>query len=80
MRITARSGRTLVNGKALAEGEAKQVAHKDRILIGNHNLFVYCDPSELDKTMPDWEEAMKEASKDSALQQQAIPAEDTVCV
>ncbi|CEM39802.1 unnamed protein product [Vitrella brassicaformis CCMP3155] len=60
--ITA-SAKTHVNGKLVEAGQSVELSHKDRILFGNHNLFVYFDPSDVDKSMPDWEEAMKEVNK-----------------
>ncbi|PFH37453.1 putative Chromosome-associated kinesin KLP1 [Besnoitia besnoiti] len=59
------NGKTLVNGQPLAAGEEKLLAHRDRILFGHANFFVYMDPTEADKSMPSWEEAMREANKQS---------------
>ncbi|CDI75167.1 kinesin, putative [Eimeria praecox] len=57
-------GRTMVNGVELQEGDEKQLQHKDRILFGHNNLYVYMDPLDMDKAMPSWEDAMKEVKKD----------------
>lgn len=58
------TGKTMVNGAELQEGEQRQLQHKDRILFGHNNLYVYVDPLDMDKTMPSWEDAMKEVKKD----------------
>ena len=57
-------GKTMVNGTELAEGEERQLLHKDKVLFGHNNLYAYMDPFEMDKSMPSWEEAMKEIKKD----------------
>ncbi|PHJ18218.1 chromosome-associated kinesin klp1 [Cystoisospora suis] len=62
MKVT---GKTLVNGEPVGEGEERALSHKDRILFGHANLYVYVDPTHDDKVMPSWEEAMKEANKQS---------------
>ncbi|CBZ55778.1 putative kinesin [Neospora caninum Liverpool] len=59
------SGKTLINGEALAPEEERTLSHRDRILFGHANLFIYIDPAEADRSMPSWEEAMKEANKQS---------------
>eukprot|EP00916_Digyalum_oweni_P022861 GHVL01037854.1.p1 GENE.GHVL01037854.1~~GHVL01037854.1.p1 ORF type:complete len:935 (+),score=194.69 GHVL01037854.1:93-2897(+) len=56
--------KTLVNGKVLTEGKKTKLNHRDRILFGNHNFFVYMDPSEMNKKLPTYEEALKEAKHD----------------
>ncbi|KAL8430559.1 hypothetical protein Efla_000504 [Eimeria flavescens] len=58
------TGKTMVNGEELAEGEERQLQHKDRILFGHNNLYVYVDPLDMDKAFPSWEDAMKEVKKD----------------
>ncbi|KAL8455224.1 hypothetical protein Emag_000969 [Eimeria magna] len=63
--VTLRSvGKTMVNGEELKEGEERQLQHKDRILFGHNNLYVYVDPLDMDKSLPSWEDAMKEVKKD----------------
>ncbi|CDJ56258.1 kinesin, putative [Eimeria maxima] len=57
-------GKTMVNGVEVQEGEERRLQHKDRILFGHNNLYVYMDPLDMDKAMPSWEEAMKEVKKD----------------
>mmetsp|Transcript_17512 Transcript_17512/g.35550 ORF Transcript_17512/g.35550 Transcript_17512/m.35550 type:complete len:824 (+) Transcript_17512:2-2473(+) len=73
--VTAGVGRTCVNGEALEPGKSRKLEHKDRLLFGNHNLFVYFDPDELDKAMPDWETSMKEANKGAMGTMGASPEE-----
>ncbi|OEH78990.1 putative kinesin [Cyclospora cayetanensis] len=58
------TGKTMVNGMEMQEGDERQLQHKDRILFGHNNLYVYFDPFDMDKSMPLWEEAMKEVMKD----------------
>ncbi|KAF8817794.1 kinesin motor domain-containing protein [Cardiosporidium cionae] len=60
--IEAKS-KTMVNGELLEPGKTRELSHKDRILFGNHNLFVFYDPLDVDKALPDWDEAMQEASQ-----------------
>lgn len=62
--ILSASGKTMVNGEELKEGEERQLQHKDRILFGHNNLYVYVDPLDMDKAFPSWEDAMKELKKD----------------
>ena len=52
-----------VNGEVLTE--PKQLEHGDRVLVGSHHYFIYCDPQINMEEMIDWEEAMKEANKES---------------
>ncbi|CDJ30039.1 uncharacterized protein EMH_0026470 [Eimeria mitis] len=64
-RVTLKAvGKTMVNGVEVQEGEERQLQHKDRILFGHNNLYVYMDPLDMDKAMPSWEDAMKEVKKD----------------
>ncbi|KAL8429618.1 hypothetical protein ACSSS7_006457 [Eimeria intestinalis] len=58
------AGKTMVNGEELKEGEQRQLQHKDRVLFGHNNLYVYVDPLDMDKALPSWEQAMKEVKKD----------------
>lgn len=57
-------GKTMVNGMEMQEGDERQLQHKDRILFGHNNLYVFMDPFDMDKSMPLWEDAMKEVKKD----------------
>ncbi|KFH05223.1 putative Chromosome-associated kinesin KLP1 [Toxoplasma gondii VAND] len=59
------NGKTLINGEAVAPEETRTLSHRDRILFGHANLFVYLDPRAVDKSLPSWEEAMKEVNKQS---------------
>ena len=61
-------GKTMLNGEVLKSGECRELHHKDRLLFGNHNLFAFVDPTDVDKLLPDWGECMKEANKDSLTQ------------
>lgn len=56
-------GKTMINGEEIAEGGKRQLQHKDRILFGHNNLYVYVDPFDIDKVMPSWEDAMKEVKR-----------------
>lgn len=62
--LLSAAGRTMINGEELKEGEARQLQHKDRILFGHNNLYVFVDPLDMDKALPSWEDAMKEVKKD----------------
>ena len=51
-----------VNGELLIA--PRELQHGDRVLIGSHNYFIYCDPNINPDEMVEWESAMKEANKD----------------
>lgn len=57
-------GRTTVNGELLKEGDSRQLQHKDRIIFGHNNMYVFVDPADMDKELPTWEEGMKEVTQD----------------
>ena len=54
--------KTTINGELLTA--PRELQHGDRVLIGNHNYFIYCDPAINPDEMVEWEFAMKEANKD----------------
>lgn len=56
-------GKTSVNGDLLKDGESRRLAHKDRIIFGHNNMYVFVDPADMDKVLPSWEEGMKEVTK-----------------
>lgn len=45
--------------------EAVQLNHGDRVLVGTHHYFIFCDPDINPDEMVEWEEAMKEANKET---------------
>ena len=51
-----------VNGELLLE--PVQLNHGDRVLVGTHHYFIYCDPAINSEEMIEWEDAMKEANKE----------------
>ena len=51
-----------VNGELLLE--PVQLNHGDRVLVGTHHYFIYCDPAINPEEMIEWEDAMKEANKE----------------
>lgn len=57
-------GKTSVNGVVLGETESKLLTHKDRIIFGHNNMYVFVDPTDMDQELPTWEEGMMEATKD----------------
>ncbi|CDJ61810.1 Protein CBR-KLP-6, related [Eimeria maxima] len=57
-------GKTCINGLVLGNNESKVLGHKDRIIFGHNNMFVFVDPTDEDKTLPSWEEGMREVTKD----------------
>ena len=52
-----------VNGEVLKE--PRTVVHGDRILVGNHHYYIYCDPGVNPDEMVDWTTAMKEANAEA---------------
>lgn len=59
------SGATSVNGEPVPAGESKQLTHRDRVLFGHNNLYVFMDPSEMDRSLPLWDDCIQEIKKDS---------------
>lgn len=57
-------GKTSINGIVLRENESKRLEHKDRIIFGHNHMYVFVDPADMDKTLPSWEEGMREVTKD----------------
>ncbi|CDJ48141.1 kinesin, putative [Eimeria brunetti] len=57
-------GKTAINGSILRENESKLLEHKDRVIFGHNNMYVFVDPTDTDKTLPSWEEGMREVTKD----------------
>ncbi|CDW74930.1 chromosome-associated kinesin klp1 [Stylonychia lemnae] len=57
--------KTCVNGELLLE--QVQLQHGDRVLIGSHHYFIYCDPDINPEEMIEWEDAMKEANKEQLM-------------
>ncbi|KAL8448860.1 hypothetical protein Emag_003813 [Eimeria magna] len=58
-------GKTSVNGKVLQEGGSCNLIHKDRIVFGHSNMYVFVDPTDMDKSLPTWEDGMKDLTKDA---------------
>jgi pSer/pThr/pTyr-binding forkhead associated (FHA) protein len=54
--------KTFVNGQLITE--PTMIKHGDRVLFGNHNYFIFCDPKINAEENYDWETAMKEVYKD----------------
>lgn len=54
-----------LNGELLLE--PAPLNHGDRVLIGTHHYFVYCDPNINPDEMVEWEDAMKEANKEQMM-------------
>lgn len=52
-----------VNGQPII-AETQKLEHGDRILVGNHHYWLYCDPQINKDEMVEWESAMKEANAD----------------
>lgn len=48
------TGMTMVNGKEVKDREERQLQHKDRILFGHNNLYIYVDPLDVGKALPSW--------------------------
>ncbi|CDI87401.1 hypothetical protein EPH_0005460 [Eimeria praecox] len=57
-------GKTSINGLTLGENESKPLEHKDRVIFGHNNMYVFVDPTDMDKALPSWEEGMREVTKD----------------
>lgn len=57
--------KTKVNGELVSE--PTELKHGDRVLIGNHHYFIYCDPLINDEEMIEWEDAMKEANREQMM-------------
>ena len=53
-----------VNGTPVI-AEPIPLNHGDRLLVGNHHYWIYCDPEINKDEMVNWEVAMKEANADS---------------
>lgn len=57
--------KTTVNGEILTE--QRTLVHGDRVLVGSHHYFIYCDPTINSEEMVEWEDAMKEANKEQMM-------------
>jgi septal ring factor EnvC (AmiA/AmiB activator) len=44
---------------------SQRLQHGDRVLVGMHHYYLYCDPVVDENAMVDWETAMKEANKEA---------------
>lgn len=52
-----------VNGEAVM-AEPVQLKHGDRLLIGTHHYYLFCDPNIDSELTHSWDDAMKEANAD----------------
>ncbi|KAL8440063.1 hypothetical protein Efla_004047 [Eimeria flavescens] len=63
--VLTAQGKTSVNGEVLQAGEARILSHKDRIVFGHSNMYVFVDPTDVDKALPSWEDGMRELTKEA---------------
>ncbi|KAL8275154.1 hypothetical protein Esti_000904 [Eimeria stiedai] len=61
-------GKTSVNGEILQDGSSRSLVHKDRIVFGHSNMYVFVDPQDMDKLLPTWEDGMKDLTKDALVE------------
>ncbi|KAL8433751.1 hypothetical protein ACSSS7_003648 [Eimeria intestinalis] len=62
--VLTAQGKTSVNGETLHDGGSRHLVHKDRIVFGHSNMYVFVDPADMDKSLPTWEDGMKDLTKD----------------